>query len=188
MSQAFILPEHALTLLQAQLNLNGRFTHTLRSAYRSQQIMFALTVERGEQISITVELGGQRHSTSLPDNSKHSACLLADFIDAIANGRIDSAAIAPPAQLPGGDCQLSEESLDQTLHQLVKQGGFATVEGSDHAPIQLAVHTTLNRPGITVIIRCGAESRCWTAYGTPARCHRLLLQSLDWLASRQIAA
>ncbi|TXI34751.1 MAG: hypothetical protein E6Q69_03105 [Aquipseudomonas alcaligenes] len=188
MSRAFIFPDNALTLLRAQLNLNGRFTHSLRSAFRGPQILFAITVERGEQISVAVELGGQRHSTTLPDNSRNSACRLADFIDAIANGRIDSAAIAPPPALPGSDREQLVATMDETLAQLVRQGGFITLEGPTHAPVEVAVHAPADRPGITAILRMGAVSRCWTIHGAPEHCQRVLQSSLEALTSPQLAA
>ena len=78
--------------------------------------------------------------------------------------------------------------MDETLAALVRQGGFITLEAPHHQPVEVAVHTTTNRQGITVILRMGSASRCWTVYGAPEHCQRLLQSSLEALTSPPLAA
>lgn len=158
----FTLSDQTLTLLAAQLNLNGSFNHTCRSAFSRHSIMFRLKVERGpSSTEATVELGGQRHSLTLPHGEPHPAHLLADFVEAIANGRLDSAEPAPArvvAVLPPEDEPLLDSDQERQLRHVVQRGGFLELHLGHAHPIRVAIHRNRPRPGVTGILAIG-ESR-----------------------------
>lgn len=197
----FTLPEDALARLAAQINLNGTFNHTVRSPWGGHQVMFKLKVERGlADTACTVEMGGERHSITVRHADPERHIQLADLIDAIANGRVDSAAVAPPrvtrlAILPEPEPMLDAQQ-DAALRLLVRKGGTLDLHMGLKHPIKLAVHRNHPRhgapyaggplPGITVILSIGEtqpRTVCWSAHDTEARLHARLATSVEQLVT-----
>lgn len=187
----FTLPEDALIRLAAQVNVSGTFTHTVRSAYSRHQVMLRLTIERGgEDTEATVEIGGERHHITLQNNDPARHIHLADFIDAIANGRVDSAAPAPARVTRTPLLPEPEPLLDATqeaaLQLLVRKGGTLELQLGFEHPVRVAVHRTHSRSGITAIASIGEarpRTSCFTAYGMHYSCYERLLQSVEHLAA-----
>lgn len=193
MSQ-FTLPEDALTRIGAQLNLNGTFNHTVRSAWGGHQVMFSLRVERGlADIHCVVEMGGERHSITVASTDPKRHILVADFIDAIANGRIDSGAMAParvtrhpllPEPIP-----LLDSAQEAALRQLVRKGGTLDLDLGLQHPIRIAIHRNHPRPGqngITTILSIGEtkpRTVLWTSRESDARIYARLADTVEALAT-----
>lgn len=183
----FTLPEDALVRLSAQLNLNGTFNHAVRSAFTTLQVMFRLTVERGsETTAATVEMAGQRHSITVQNNDPQRHLQVADFIDAIANGLVDS---AEPAQarvtrlplLPEPDALLSTDQLGR-IKYMVRHGGCTALETGHELPINVSVHRTATTKGITAIVSIGnskPRTSCFTVRGNDDECLKRLLASIE---------
>lgn len=186
----FTLPEDALTRLAAQVNVSGTFSHTVRSASSRHQVMLSLTTERGPLTTdAIIQLGGERHSMTLVNADPERHIQLADYIDAIANGRVDSAAMAPARitrqpLLPEAD-PLLDATQAASLQALVRKGGSLDLHLGHKHPIRAAVHRTSSRQGITAIVSIG-ESRprtaCFTVYGHSGYCYERLLQSIEHLS------
>lgn len=196
MSQ-FTLPEDALTRISAQLNLNGTFNHTVRSAWGGHQVMFKLQVERGLQdTACTVEMGGERHSITILNANPQRHLQVADFIDAIANGRVDSAALAPARvtrlpTLPEPEPMLDAEQ-DAALRLLVRKGGSLDLHLGFEHPIKVAVHRRPpaahlgNMPGLSVILSIGESkprTAFWTAFASYAQLYARLASSIEHMAT-----
>lgn len=187
----FTLPEEALTRIAAQVNVSGTFSHTVRSATSRHQVMLSLTTERGPLTTdATIQLGGERHSMTLVNADPERHIQLADYIDAIANGRVDSAAVAPARVtrhplLPEPD-PLLDATQAASLQALVRKGGTLDLHLGHEHPVRVAVHRTHSRPGITAIASIGENrprTSCFTNYGHPASCYERLLQSIEHLAA-----
>lgn len=183
----FTLPEDALVRLTAQLNLNGTFNHTVRAPYSTLQVMFKLIVERGtETTNVTVVMGGERHSIAVQNNDPQRHVQVADLIDAIANGRVDSAEVAPARvtrlpMLPEPDALLSTEQAGR-IKYMVRHGGFTALETGHELPINVAVHRTATTKGITAIVSIGnskPRTSCFTVRGNDAECLKRLLVSIE---------
>ncbi|MDP2447638.1 hypothetical protein [Pseudomonas sp.] len=183
----FTLPEDALLRLAAQLSLNGTFNHTVRSAYNSHQVMFRIKVERGQDDTCaTIEMGGQTHSITVNNADPQRHLLVADLIDAIANGRVDSAEVAPARVtrmplLPEPDGLLDDTQLGRLKH-MVRHGGFASLETGHQCPINVAVHRTRPAQGVTVIASIGSSrprTKCFTVRGDERECLKRLLISIE---------
>lgn len=164
----FSLPEDALLRIAAQLNLNGTFNHTVRTPWNSHQVTFRLRIERGSDSTVArVEMGGQVHSITVANTDPCRHLLVADLIDAIANGRVDSAEPAPARVtrhpvLPEPDQLLTTEQLGR-IKYLVRHGGFAALETGLANPINVAVHRARRR--ITAIVSIGTSrprTSCFT--------------------------
>ncbi|WP_339079651.1 hypothetical protein [Pseudomonas sp. TMP9] len=183
----FTLPEDSLVRLNAQLNLTGTFNHVLRAPYSTLQVMLRLIVERSTEISaVTVEMGGQRHSITVYNNDHSRHMQVADFIDAIANGQVDSAEPAPARVtrmpvLPEPDELLSTDQLGR-IKYMVRHGGSVALETGHDLPIHVAVHRTATSKGITAIVSTGnrrPRTSCFTVRGTDADCLKRLLASIE---------
>jgi len=189
MNRLFILSDNTLQLLGNQLNFNGTFNHTARSAYGQNAIGFRLKIERGEtQTEATVEMGGEKHSITLHNGDGRNPALLADLIDAIANGRVDTAEIAPPLAMREAEPvePLLSTEQEQQLRLLVRKGGTLDLHMGFEHPIRVAVHRTFNKPGITAILSIGERkprTLCWTSYEREARIYTRLAESVEQLAS-----
>lgn len=190
MSQ-FSLPEDALQRIAAQVNLSGTFNHTVRSAWGSHQAMFRLSVDRGPvTTTAAVEMGGEKHSITLKSTCPQRHIDLADFIDAIANGRVDSAALAPArvsrlALMPEPE-PLLDATQEAELQLLVRKGGAGDLHLGFKHPIKVAIHRTRGREGITAILSIGQSkprTSCFTIYGRNAELFRRVLQSVEHLAT-----
>lgn len=183
----FTLPEDSLVRLAAQLNLAGTFNHAVRSAFTKLQVMLRVIIERGADTSaVTIEIAGQRHSITVYNNDHSRHLLVADFIDAIANGRVDSAEVAPPRitslpLLPEPDELLSSDQLGR-IKYMVRHGGSTALETGHELPINVAVHRTATTKGITAIVSIGnskPRTSCFTVRGTDAYCLKRVLASIE---------
>lgn len=187
----FTLPEDSLIRLAAQVNMSGTFGHVVRSAYSRHQVMFKLHIERStESTEATVEMGEERHHITLQSNDPERHIHLADFIDAIANGRVDSAAPAPARVtrfpvLPEPE-PLLDADQDAALQLLVRKGGTLDLHLGHEHPVRVAIHRTHSRSGITAILSIGEtrpRTSCFTAYGMHHSCYERLLKSVEHLAA-----
>jgi hypothetical protein len=183
----FALPEDALVRLTAQLNLNGTFNHVVRAPYSTLQVMLKLIVERGtETTDVTVVMGGERHSITVQNNDPQRHVQVADLIDAIANGRVDSAEVAQARVtrlplLPEPDALLSTDQLGR-IKYMVRHGGSTALETGHELPINVAVHRTATAKGITAIVSIGnrkPRSSCFTVRGSDDECLKRLLASIE---------
>ncbi|WP_350576338.1 hypothetical protein [Pseudomonas sp. HY2-MNA-CIBAN-0224] len=191
---SFVLPDKTLHLLAAQVNLNGTFNHTCRSQNTNQLLTFQLQVERspGETLLIVV-MNDERHSLTVYDNDRYTHLVLADFIECSVNSHMDTAEPAVPrisAESVERGQLLDDQQLHQ-LHQLVRNGGALLLEVGLDAPVNLTVHRTRNRSGITAILTTSdlcALTACFTAYGNDQHSAERLLQALNHLVASATAA
>lgn len=194
----FSLSDASLTRITAQLNLSGTFNHTCKSAFSPDAVHFRLKVERAEpNTTATVEMGSERHSITLLTASPRKHLELADFIDAIANGRVDSGEPSPPriTKLDLAVDQPQEQTLDteqlESLRLFARKGGFLSLDVGLSQPIEVAIHRTVSRDGITVIA-CVGERRprtiCFTSYANEPARFKQLVTSIENLAARATPA
>lgn len=185
----FTLPEDGLQRLAAQLNLSGTFTHTLRSAYGGHQLMARVRIERGQpNTAVRIEMGDQVHTLDVQTAHPEKHLQVADFIDAIANGRVDGGELAPPRVtrqplLPEPAALLDETQLGRLKH-MVRHGGFTSLETGHEHPIHVAVHRTRPAEGVTIIASIGAarpRTKCFTVRGDQRECLKRLLISIEHL-------
>ena len=185
----FSLADKTLRLLAAQVNLNGTFNHSCSFKNTNLPLIFVLQVERSSTSTLfTIVTGDEKHSMTVNDADKDKHLVLADFIESIATGRMDTAEPATPRvhaeSVDRG--QLLDANQQEQLHQLVRQGGSLKLDiGLDEA-VSLAVHRTQSRKGITAILVAGdscPRTQCFTAYGNDKHSFDRLLQSLDHLAA-----
>lgn len=190
----FSLADKTLRLLAAQVNLNGTFHHSCSFKNTNLPLIFVLQVERSSTSTLfTIVTGDEKHSLTLNDADKDKHLVLADFIESIATGRMDTAEPATPRvraeSVDRG--QLLDANQQEQLHQLVRQSGSLKLDiGLDEA-VSLAVHRTQSRKGITAILVAGdscPRTQCFTAYGDDQRSFNRLLQSLDHLAASVVPA
>lgn len=185
----FSLADKTLRLLAAQVNLNGTFHHSCRFNNTNLPLIFVLQVERGSFGTLfTIVSGDEKHSLTVYDPNKDTHRVLADFIESIANGRMDTAEPATPRVLAESfdRGQLLDTNQQEHLHQLVRNGGSLLLDvGLDEA-VSLSVHRTQSRKGITAILVAGdscPRTQCFTAYGDDQHSFNRLLQSLDHLVA-----
>ncbi|MDF5982164.1 hypothetical protein P4056_14710 [Pseudomonas aeruginosa] len=89
-------PPTILCAAQGQLSLNGRFNHTLYDAETRQAVHATLDIERGtEQVSVVVRMGSTLNSLGLPIVTPSNANTVTDYLESIANGRLDTADATP---------------------------------------------------------------------------------------------
>ena len=185
----FSLANKTLCLLAAQINLNGTFNHSCSLKNTNLQLMFVLQVERSSTGTLfTVVTGDEKHSLTVHNPDKNTHLILADFIESIVNGRMDTAEPATPRvraeSVDRG--QLLDANQQELLQQLVRKGGSLLLDvGLDEA-VSLAVHRTQSRKGITAILVAGdscPRTQCFTAYGDDQHSFSRLLQSLDHLVA-----
>ena len=194
----FSLADKTLRLLAAQVNLNGTFHHSCSFKNTNLPLIFVLQVERGSTGTLfTIVSGDEKHSLTVSGPDKDTHLVLADFIESIANGRMDTAEPATPRvrveSIDRG--QLLDTNQQESVHLLVLNGGSLLLDVGLVEPISLAVHRTQSRKGITAILVAGDSSsrtQCFTAYGDDKHSFNRLLQSLNHLvaspASAQLAA
>ena len=185
----FSLADKTLRLLAAQVNLNGTFNHSCSFKNTNLPLIFVLQVERSSTSTLfTIVTGDEKHSLTVNDADKDKHLVLADFIESIATGRMDTAEPATPRvraeSVDRG--QLLDANQQEQLHQLVRQGGSLKLDiGLDEA-VSLAVHRTQSRRGITAILVAGdscPRTQCFTVYGDDQHSFNRLLQSLDHLVA-----
>ena len=185
----FSLADKTLRLLAAQVNLNGTFHHSCSFKNTNLPLIFVLQVERGSFGTLfTIVSGDEKHSLTVYDPNKDTHRVLADFIESIANGRMDTAEPATPRVLAESfdRGQLLDTNQQEHLRQLVRNGGSLLLDvGLDEA-VSLSVHRTQSRKGITAILVAGdscPRTQCFTAYGDDQHSFNRLLQSLDHLVA-----
>ena len=185
----FSLADKTLRLLAAQVNLNGTFHHSCRFNNTNLPLIFVLQVERGSFGTLfTIVSGDEKHSLTVYDPNKDTHRVLADFIESIANGRMDTAEPATPRVLAESfdRGQLLDTNQQEHLRQLVRNGGSLLLDvGLDEA-VSLSVHRTQSRKGITAILVAGdscPRTQCFTAYGHDQHSLSRLMQSLDHLVA-----
>ena len=185
----FSFTDKTLRLLAAQVNLNGTFNHLCSLKNTNLQLMFVLQVERSSTGTLfTVITGDEKHSLTVHNPDKGTHLVLADFIESIANGRMDTAEPATPrVSAESVDrSQLLDTNQQEQLNQLVRNGGSLLLDvGLDEA-VSLAVHRTQSRKGITAILVAGdscPRTQCFTAYGDDKHSFNRLLQSLNHLVA-----
>ena len=185
----FSLADKTLRLLAAQVNLNGTFTHSYCFKNTNRPLIFVLQVERCSSGTLfTVVTGDEKHSLTVHNPDKDTHLVLADFIESIANGHMDTAEPATPRvraeSVDRG--QLLDANQQEQLLQLVRNGGSLLLDvGLDEA-VSLAVHRTHSSKGITAILVAGdscPRTQCFTAYGDDQHSFSRLLQSLDHLVA-----
>lgn len=185
----FSLADKTLRLLAAQVNLNGTFKHVCPLQNTNHPLIFDLQVERiPSSTHFTIITGAEKHSLTVHTPSKDTHLVLADFIESIANGRMDTAEPATPRvraeSVDRG--QLLDANQKAQLHQLVRNGGALLLDVGFDEDIRIAVHRTQSRSGITAIIVAGytcPRTQCFTAYGDEQHSLDRLLQSLNHLAA-----
>ena len=185
----FSLADKTLRLLAAQVNLNGTFRHICSFKNTNLPLIFVLEVERASPGTLfTIVIGDEKHSLTVCDPDQDTHRVLADFIESIANGRIDTAEPATPRVIAESvDCgQLLDPNQQAQLRQLVRKGGSLKLDvGLDEA-IDLAVHRALSGEGITAILATGDKcprTQCFTTYGDDQHSYKRLVQSLEHLAT-----
>ena len=190
----FSLADKTLRLLAAQVNLNGTFHHSCSFKNTDLPLIFVLQVERGSSSTLfTIVSGDEKHSLTVCEPGKETHLVLADFIESIANGRMDTAELAIPRVLAESfdHDQLLDTNQQEQLHQLVRNGGSLLLDvGLDEA-VSLSVHRTQSRKGITAILVAGdscPRTLCFTAYGDDQHSFNRLLQSLDHLVASAVPA
>ena len=184
----FSLADKTLRLLAAQVNLNGTFRHLCSFKNTNLPLIFVLEVERTSSSTLfTIVTGDEKHSLTVCDPDHNTHLVLADFIESIANGRIDTAEPATPRNSAESvDCgQLLDSNQQEQLHHLVRKGGSLKLAIGLDEVVNLAVHRTPGRTGITAILATGdhcPRTQCFTTSGDEQRSYKQLLQSLEHLA------
>lgn len=180
----FSLADKTLRLLAAQVNLNGTFKHVCPLQNTNQPLTFDLQIERGSSSThFTIITGVEKHSLTVHTPSKDTHLVLADLIESIANGRMDTAEPATPRvtaeSVDRG--QLLDSHQQHQLRQLVRNGGSLLLDVGFDEDVRIAVHRTQSRTGITAIIVAGntcPRTQCFTVYGDEQHSVDRLLQSL----------
>ena len=188
------LPDTTLRLLAAQVNLNGTFNHTCRFKNINQPWSFALQVERAPTGTLfNIITGTEKHSLTVYDTDQDTCRVLADFIECIAHGCMNTA--EPATRRENTESvergQLLDGMQQEQLRQLVRNGGSWRLDIGFDEDVRVAVHRTLSRTGITAIIVAGdtcPRTQCFTAYGDEQHSFDRLLQSLNHLAAPVVPA
>jgi len=182
-----LVEENSLPLFKAQANLNGTFNHKLFSLYTIEKVPYQLTVERDDSATtFIVEMKGQRHSMTLRRIPKRIDLRLADFVEGIANGQIDTGDCPAPRLTAGGAAFADPVNNDHLvqLRGLIVEGGFISLDLGLERPVQVAMHRTRSQQGITAILGIDdrhPQTQCFTAYGLDDYVFDLTLQSLEHL-------
>ncbi|MFV3326605.1 hypothetical protein ACNFG0_09040 [Pseudomonas sp. NY15372] len=92
----YVLSHNSFACLKAQTNLTGQFTHTLRDEANGARTKATLQTEVYlDQLSVTIRMGSTVNSLTLPANNLISARKIAAHLEAIANGKLDTADMSP---------------------------------------------------------------------------------------------
>ena len=184
----FKLDNRTLQLLKAQVNLSETFNHVLRSAPQREALAFRLKVERSTTNTLfIVELGIERHTLTL-QNEKKMHLKLADFIEEIVNGPIDSSNTADPVNIPHANRQYARFDVEngQKVFELVRTGGSLSLDMGFELPLHVAIHRTQTRPGVTTIMSIGVKrprTKCFTVCGTDIEIYKQVAESINHLAA-----
>ena len=184
----FKLDNRTLQLLNAQVNLSDTFNHTLRSTPQRKVQSFRLQVERSKSDTLfTVVLGGERHTLTLQNGPKMHL-KLADFIEEIANGPVDSSntvELLPPPHASRRYAAFDPEHKQQVF-ELVRTGGALSLDLGFELPIQIAIHRNQTRTGVTTIMSIGVKrprTKCFTVCGTEVEMYEKVIESINHLAA-----
>ncbi|WP_122433861.1 hypothetical protein [Pseudomonas viridiflava] len=181
------LDTKTLALLKAQVRLTGTFNHSLRSA-SSGSLPFRLNVEHtSDKTRFIVEMGGQRHSLTLP-NSKSMHLKLAAFIEDIAKGQVASNLqenLNAPLRTHAAANILDEHTSAQ-IFNLIRRGGGLNLDPGIGLPLHIAVHRNRTRPAVTTVMSIGVSpprTKCFTVTGTDAEMFEQIVESIHHLVS-----
>jgi hypothetical protein len=184
----FKFDNRALQLLNAQVNLSGTFNHVLRSDPKREAVPFRLRVERNASNTLfVIEPGSERHTLTLP-NEKKMHLKLADFIEEIINGPLDATSTADLQNTPHASRQYARFNIEhkQRVFELVRTGGVASLDMGFEQPINVAIHRTQTRPGVTTIMSIGVRrprTKCFSVCGTDAEIYEKIAESINHLAA-----
>lgn len=180
------LDSNTLALLKAQVRLTETFNHSLRSAGGS--LRFSLNVEHTpDRTRFIVEMGGQRHSLTLP-NSKSMHLKLAGFIEDIAKGQVASNLqqnLNAPLRAHAAENILDEQTCSQVFN-LIRRGGGLNLDSGIGLPLHIAIHRNRTRPAVTTVMSIGVShprTKCFTISGTDAEMHGQIIESINHLIS-----
>ncbi|SFB08981.1 hypothetical protein SAMN05216248_102792 [Pseudomonas simiae] len=179
------LDNRTLALLKAQVNLTQTFNHHLRAETQREALAFRLNVERRKvDTHFTVELGSERHTLTLA-NTKKMHLKLADFIEEIVNGPTNP---TDPSSLQHADRRYGafETEHKQQVFDLVQTGGALSLDMGFEQPINLAIHRSKTRAGITTIMSIGVRkprTKCFTVYGSDVEIYSMVAESITHLAA-----
>lgn len=97
---SFTISHNAFSCLRAQTNLSGQFTHILRDESNGARAKAMLQTEVYlDQVNVVIRMGSTVNSLTLPANSLATARKLAGHLEAIANGKLDTADMPPIEQV-----------------------------------------------------------------------------------------
>ncbi|MCO7594250.1 MULTISPECIES: hypothetical protein [Pseudomonas] len=97
---SYALRHNAFVCLKAQTNLSGQFTHILRDESNGARVKATVQTEVYlDQVTAVIRMGSTVNSLTLPANSLASARKIAAHLEAIANGKLDTADMPPVEQL-----------------------------------------------------------------------------------------
>lgn len=183
------LDNRALQLLNAQVNLSGTFNHVIRSAVpKREALAFRLKVERNASDTLfIVELGSERHTLTLL-NEKKMHLKLADFIEEIVNAPLDACNTADLQNILHASRQYARFDIEhkQQVFDLVRTGGVVSLDMGFELPIQVALHRTKPRSGVTTIMSIGEKrprTKCFTVYGSDVEIYDKVAESINHLAA-----
>lgn len=95
---SYALSQNAFACLKAQTNLTGQFTHILRDEANGARAKATLQTEVYlDQLTVTIRMGSTVNSLTMSANNLGSARKIAAHLEAIANGKLDTADM-PPAE------------------------------------------------------------------------------------------
>jgi hypothetical protein len=184
----FKLDNRTLRLLSAQVNLSETFIHKLRSTPPRVVLSLSLKVERSKSDTLfTIVLGGERHTLTL-QNAPKMHLKLADIIEEIASGPVDSTSTAellPPPHPIRRYAAFDAEHIQQVF-ELVRTGGALSLDLGFELPIQIAIHRNQTRTGVTTIMSIGVKrprTKCFTVCGTEVEMYEKVIESINHLAA-----
>ncbi|MDT3749769.1 hypothetical protein [Pseudomonas kurunegalensis] len=89
---SYALSHNAFVCLKAQTNLTGQFTHILRDEANGARAKATLQTEVYlDQVTVVIRMGSTVNSLTLPANTIASARKISAHLEAIANGKLDTA-------------------------------------------------------------------------------------------------
>lgn len=184
----FIVDDRTLTLFSAQANLNGTFQHSCVAARSNERRSFSLQVDRGpRETTFTVLMRDERHTLTLRKDERRIHLQLAEFVEAIANGRLLTVSNrSGPNGPPSAEHSRFDARQTQQLLSLIGRGGFLSLELGLPCPLQVALHRTGARDGITAILNLGLsrpQTSCFTVYGSDNEAFELLTESIEHLVT-----
>lgn len=182
------IDNRTLQLLSAQVNLTETFNHVLRTAPKRECLAFRLKAERGTvESTFVIELGSERHTLTLP-NDKKMHLKLADFIEEIANGPLDTTNTGDLAHRPHADRHYGRFEVQdkQRVFELIRTGGVLSLDMGFDVPLHVTVHRPHTLSCITAILSIGKKSprtRCFTACGTDVEIYGKVSESISQIAA-----